>query len=45
MNQKVLEIGGQLVVLTISGRALCDVMLGASWGNAQLALCLDDARL
>ena len=45
MNQKVLEMGGQLAVLTISGWALCDVMLGAGWGNAQLALRLDEVRL
>ena len=45
MNQKVLEMGDQLAVLTISGRALCDVMLDAGWAYAQLALRLDVARL
>ena len=45
VNQKVLEMGDQLAVLTISGWALCDVVLGAGWANAQLALRLDVARL
>ena len=44
-NQKVLEMSDQLAALTILGRVLCDVVLGAGRGNAQLALHLDEARL
>ena len=45
MSQKVLEMDTLLVVLTSSGRALCDVMLGAVQGNAQLVPHLDEACL
>ena len=33
-NQKMLEMDNQLAALTTSGRALYDVVLGASRGNA-----------
>jgi hypothetical protein len=35
----------QLAALTTSGRVLCNIVLGASRGSAQLAPCLDEARL
>ena len=35
----------QLAALTVSGRVLCDVLLGANRGNIQLVLCLDEAHL
>ena len=33
-NQKALEMGDQLAMLTASGRALCDVMLGTGRGDS-----------
>jgi hypothetical protein len=39
-----LEVDNQLAALTASSRALCDIVLGASQGSAQLAHRLDDAR-
>jgi uncharacterized protein (DUF2236 family) len=39
-----LEVDNQLAALTTSGRALCDVVLGASRGSAQLAHRLDEAH-
>jgi hypothetical protein len=45
MNQRMLEVDNQLATLTASGRALCDVVLGAGRGSAQLSLHLDEARL
>jgi hypothetical protein len=44
-DQRVQEMAAQLVMLTASGRALYDVMLGINWGDTQLALCLDEAHL
>lgn len=44
-NQKVLEIGDQLVALIASGQALYDIMLSASQGDAELVLRLDEALL
>ena len=34
MGQKMLEMESQLVALTISGRALGDILLGVDWGSA-----------
>ena len=34
VNQKMLEMDNQLAAQTTSGRALCDVVLGAGRGNA-----------
>ena len=45
MNQRMLEMDNQLAMLTASGWALCEVMLDAGRGSAQLPLCLDEARL
>ena len=45
INQRVLEMGDQLAALTVSNRALCDIVLGNSWGNAQLAFHLGVAHL
>ena len=45
MNQKVLEMGDQLVALTVFAWALCDVVLDAGPWIAQWALHLDKARL
>lgn len=44
-DQKAHEIAAQLAMLTAFGQALCDTVLGADQGNAQLALHLDEARL
>ena len=33
-NQKALEMGDQLAMLTASGRALCNVMLGTGRGDS-----------
>ena len=44
-NQRMLEIDNQLAVLTTSGQALYEVMLGAGRGSALLPLRLDEARL
>ena len=44
-NQKMLEMDNQLVALTTSGQALCDVMHSAGRGNTQLVLCLDESCL
>lgn len=43
VDQRVQEKAAQLVTLTISGRALYDVVLSTDWGDTQLALCLDEA--
>lgn len=45
VNQKALEMGDQLAMLTAFGRALCNVMLGTGRGDSQLALHLDKAYL
>jgi hypothetical protein len=37
--------GHPTMTLTASAWALCNTMLGVDRGNAQLALCLDEARL
>lgn len=38
-------MAAQLVTLTASGRALCDIVLGANRSDTQLTLRLDEARL
>ena len=43
-EQRAQEVTTELMVLTSSGQAMCDVVLGASQGCAQLALRLDEAR-
>ena len=45
MEQAAWEAIMELMVLTSSGQALCDVMLGVGRGSAQLAPRLDEARL
>ena len=45
MNQRMLEMDNQLATLTVSGRALYEVVLGAGRGSARLPLCLDEAHL
>ena len=44
MEQAAWEAIMELMVLTSSGQALCDVMLGVGRGSAQLASHLDEAR-
>jgi hypothetical protein len=44
MIQKMLEMDNQLVVMTTSGWALCDVVLGAGQGSPQLVPHLDEAH-
>ena len=44
MEQRAQEATTELMALTNSGQAMCDVMLGASQGSTQLALCLDEAH-
>ena len=43
-EQRAQEATTELMALTNSGQAMCDVMLGASQGSTQLALCLDEAH-
>jgi hypothetical protein len=44
MSRKMMEMERQLVALTISRRALGDIVLGAGQGSALLACCLDEAH-
>jgi hypothetical protein len=44
MNQKMLEMDNQLATMIASGWALCNVVLGAGRGSAQLVPHLDEAH-